>query len=125
MQSHQEKNILRAALDYAEGWYQGNTQQMQDALHPSLAKRALLKGEDSKYTLSEYTRELLVQRVAKNNAETYSDKAKRADAKLLSLVSNIASVRLDMDQWTDFMHLVEVDGQWKIINILWAPHTIA
>jgi hypothetical protein len=109
-------------LDYAEGWYQGNTQLMQDALHPSLAKRALLKGEDSEYTLNEYTRELLVQRVAKNNADTNSDKAKRADAKLLSVVNNIASLRLDMHQWIDFMHIVEMDGQCKIINILWVPH---
>src|SRR5688572_9052158 len=31
--------IRAAALDYIEGWYEGNTERMERALHPELAKR--------------------------------------------------------------------------------------
>src|ERR1044071_8408054 len=31
--------IKQTALDYVEGWYEGNTERMERALHPDLAKR--------------------------------------------------------------------------------------
>src|SRR5688572_31146080 len=31
--------IRQAALDYIEGWYEGNAERMERALHPELAKR--------------------------------------------------------------------------------------
>ena len=31
--------IKQAALDYIEGWYEGNAERMERALHPELAKR--------------------------------------------------------------------------------------
>jgi hypothetical protein len=30
-----------------------------------------------------------------------------------------ASVRVDASEWVDYMHLGKVDGEWKIINVLW------
>ncbi len=35
----QAKAIKEAALDYGEGWYEGNAERMERALHPELAKR--------------------------------------------------------------------------------------
>src|SRR5262249_61650568 len=34
--------IKKPALDYIEGWYEGNAARMESALHPELAKRALI-----------------------------------------------------------------------------------
>ncbi len=31
--------IKQTALDYIEGWYEGNAERMERALHPDLAKR--------------------------------------------------------------------------------------
>jgi len=31
--------IRQTALDYIEGWYEGNAERMERALHPELAKR--------------------------------------------------------------------------------------
>ena len=31
----------KAALDYIEGWYEGNAERMERALHPDLAKRGV------------------------------------------------------------------------------------
>src|ERR1044071_3857028 len=31
--------IKQAALDYIEGWYEGNAERMERSLHPELAKR--------------------------------------------------------------------------------------
>ena len=34
-----EEGIRRAALDYCEGWYNGDAERMERSLHPELAKR--------------------------------------------------------------------------------------
>src|SRR5207253_2700854 len=33
--------IREAAMDYIQGWYEGNAERMQRALHPELAKRII------------------------------------------------------------------------------------
>ena len=39
-QSHSDAvAIKQTALDYIEGWYEGNAERMERALHPELAKR--------------------------------------------------------------------------------------
>ncbi len=38
--------IAKTALDYGEGWYEGNAERMERALHPDLAKRALMPDPD-------------------------------------------------------------------------------
>ena len=34
--------VRASALDYAEGWYEGNTERMTRALHPELVKRIVM-----------------------------------------------------------------------------------
>jgi hypothetical protein len=57
--------IKQTALDYLEGWYEGNAERMERALHPDLAKRIVStnpkSGKDrldqmSALTLVQYTR---------------------------------------------------------------------
>lgn len=37
----EEAAIVAAALDYFDGWFDGDATRMERALHPKLAKRAL------------------------------------------------------------------------------------
>ncbi|TFG51354.1 MAG: hypothetical protein E4H37_07995, partial [Gemmatimonadales bacterium] len=32
---------------------------------------------------------------------------------------NAASVRVDADSWIDYLQIGKVDGEWKILNVLW------
>ncbi len=43
----QAKAIKEAALDYGEGWYEGNAERMERALHPELAKRMVFTNPKS------------------------------------------------------------------------------
>ena len=38
--------IRQTALDYIEGWYEGNAERMERALHPELAKRIVRSNKD-------------------------------------------------------------------------------
>lgn len=37
-----KRAITKATMDYGHGWYKGNAEQMERALHPDLAKRVLM-----------------------------------------------------------------------------------
>ena len=113
--------ISAAMLDYALGWYDGDAARMTRALHPALAKRATLPDETGTLTLSEYPAEALIARVARTKPEDYAQAARARKVTLFAVHGNTAAGLLEMDGWTDFMHLVKVDGAWKVINILWEP----
>ena len=39
---------------------------------------------------------------------------------ILDGFGHVATVKLRMDGWVDYMHLAEVPGEgWKIVNVLW------
>jgi Putative lumazine-binding len=109
-----DAKIRAAVLDYMEGWYTADAERVERALHPDLAKRAYLPGPDGKPQLSHLSALALVQFTRKSN-----DQNRHAEVKILDRFEGAASVRATMTEWVDFMHLVKVGAEWKIINILW------
>ena len=53
--------IKRTALNYAEGWYEGNAEKMESALHPNLAKRIARTNKEGQSRLDELSAMGLVQ----------------------------------------------------------------
>ena len=45
---------------------------------------------------------------------------RRADVRILDVFEGIASLRTDMHGWVDYVQLARVDGEWRIVNVLWA-----
>ena len=43
----------------------------------------------------------------------------RKDVRILDIVGNTASVRLDAGPWVDSMHVAKGNGRWVIVNVLW------
>ena len=106
--------IRATALDYMEGWYTADAARMERSLHPELAKRAYIPGPDGKPQILHLSAMALVQFTRESK-----DKNRRAEVKILDRFEGAASVRATMTDWIDFMHMVKVGTEWKIINILW------
>ncbi len=113
--------IKRAALDYIESQHKPNPKQMEQALHPRLVKRTFWK---DKATGKDYVRETSAESMILL-AESYNKKGDkfpatpRKDLKFLDVSDRTASLKLLADEWVDYMHLVKLNGSWKIINVLW------
>lgn len=115
-----QEAVKNAALDYAEGWYTGNRARMERSLHDQLAKRAYLKNEAGTRELDLMTKERLLAANHPNNAQRYANEPKRADVEILDGFGNVATVKLTMDGWVDYMHVARTEtGEWKIVNVLW------
>jgi len=112
--------IRAAALDYAEGWYTGDRDRMARSLHETLAKRAWLPDGEGGRRFDAIDKAGLVASTTPAHRERYANAPKRAEVEILDGFGHVATVKLRMDGWVDYMHLAEVPGEgWKIVNVLW------
>jgi hypothetical protein len=111
--------IIRAALDYAEGWYAGDGKQMEKALHPELAKRVIRNDEQGRSQIDQMSALTLIQATRKGWGKQVPAERRQKDVTVLTIFGNIASVKVEMEGWVDFMHIGKYSGEWKIVNVLW------
>lgn len=114
--------VRAAALDYAEGWYEGNAERMERAVHPKLAKRIIAFNKDitkNENVLNEMNSAQLIDGTRKGFGKDTSPERQIKNITILSMYNNTASVKVEMGAWIDFMHLGRWNGEWKIINVLW------
>jgi hypothetical protein len=111
--------IRQAALDYIEGWYEGNGDRMAAAVHEGLAKRIVSTGERG--GLGEMGASELINDTRQGGGSDTPAHRRRTDVRILDIFGKTASVRVDAGSWIDYMHMARIDGTWKIINVLWEP----
>ncbi|MFZ6010376.1 MAG: nuclear transport factor 2 family protein [Bacteroidota bacterium] len=113
-------DIKRVSLAYLESQHHPNPKLMQDALHPRMVKRSVFK---NKATQKDFISEFFTENTV-ILAESYNvngdkfPKQPRKELKLLDISARTASVKLFADEWIDYLHIVKINGEWKIINVL-------
>ena len=114
--------IKQAALDYVDGFYDGSIERLDKALHPNLQKvtlRQLPNGRDmldfngAAHNLKEYA----ASGIAAKPAEE-----RKIEVTILDIYLNIATVKIDSADFLDYAHVARINGEWKIINVLWTLH---
>ncbi len=111
--------IRATALDYIDGFYTGDAARMERALHTDLKKRIVQRKPGEAETLQEMSAEQLVQITAGGGGKQMPDEQKRSDVTILDIYGGMASVKIIAGSWVDYMHIASVDGEWKIVNVLW------
>lgn len=113
--------IKQTALDYIEGWYDGNAERMERALHPDLAKRIVSPHpENKKYSRLDHMGALaLVQGVKRGGGKQTPKEKQLKDVTILDVFGNAASVKIVASDWIDYLHIAKFNGRWVIVNVLW------
>lgn len=111
--------IKKAALDYVEGWYEGNPERMERAVHPELAKRIVRADQNGRNRLDQMSAMTLVQGVKRGGGKNTPVAEQQKDVFILDIYENTASAKAIMSGWIDYMHLAKWNGEWKIVNVLW------
>jgi hypothetical protein len=114
-----EAAIRRAALDYAEGWYEGNPERMERALHPELAKRIVRTDAQGRSRLDQMSALTLINGVKAGHGKETPPAEQLKDVTILDIYGGTASVKVVMSEWIDYLHLARWNGQWRIVNVLW------
>ena len=112
--------IRQTALNYIEGWYAGNAERMEQALHPELAKRIVITDPSSgKSRLSQMSAMTLVQGTRAGGGKKTPVSEQLKDVSILDIYNNAASVKINASGWIDYLQLAKWNGDWKIVNVLW------
>lgn len=113
--------IRQSVLDYIESQHKPNPEQMKRAMHPRAVKRTFWKDKETgKDYLRETTTEsmILLAESYNRNKDRFPAVPKK-EVKLLDVSERIATVKLTADDWIDYLHVVKLNGAWKITNVLW------
>lgn len=108
----EEAAIVATALDYFEGWFDGDVERINRALHPNLAKRRA--GEELGLTTKE--RMLELTRLGEG-AEDAKDRT--LDVEVAEVYRDIATAIVRSAVYREYLHLVKTRDGWKIANALW------
>lgn len=111
--------IKRTALNYAEGWYEGNADKMESALHPDLAKRIVRTNDRGQSGLGQMSAMTLVQGTRAGSGKATPAAEQQKDVTILDIIGGAATVKLEMRDWVDYMHIGKFNGKWVVINVLW------
>lgn len=113
METSSDHELIRqAALDYFEGWFDGDATRMDRALHPDLMKRGADEGLDlcDKTWMVEATR----------NGKGVRDADREIEVEITDVHRDIASVTVRSAPWREYLHLVRTDAGWQIASTLYS-----
>lgn len=111
--------IKQTALNYAEGWYEGNADKMESSLSPDLAKRIARTNQQNQTRLDHMTAMSLVQGTRSGFGKQTPKAEQQKDVTILDVFGSAATVKLEMRDWIDYMHIAKINGKWLIVNVLW------
>lgn len=120
-QTAADSSAIRAtALNYVEGWYDGNAERMSRAVHPELVKRIVVSDTTTKHSVIETMgATALVNGTRRGWGKETPANRRQKDVTILDVFGNAASVKSVMADWIDYLQMAKVDGRWVIVNVLW------
>lgn len=110
--------IEKTIINYIENFFENNYDEMNQSLHPRLAKRGL----NPDGTLSEdFPPEKLKELMS--TKQKFELKHQYNVVEDITIYGNMASASLRTGypklRWTEYIHLMKQEGTWKIINVFW------
>jgi hypothetical protein len=110
----EEEAIKATVLDYFEGWFDGDPDRMERALHPRLAKRSLREGR-----LEEDTATEMIEATAKGIGRSRDSGDREIDMDVVEVYEAIATVVVHSNVYREYLHLTRTGEGWQIVNALW------
>jgi CRP-like cAMP-binding protein len=109
-----DDEVVRVALDYFEGWFDGDVERIQRALHAELAKRTL---RDESLRTTSAARMLELTSAGEGPREDPGDR--QIEVTVEDVHGAIANVTVRSAVYREYLKLVRTSEGWKIVNALW------
>jgi len=113
--------VARAARDYIEAFYEGDSTKIVRSISPTVVKYGYyIPRGDSTYHGEgmSYAQMLDYVRRVKASGRATPASAPR-DVVLLEVLDQVAAAKVVAWWGTDFLHLARVDGRWMITQVIW------
>jgi hypothetical protein len=121
----QEKEaVIAAARDYMEGALNADAERMARGVHPELTKVVINTYPQTGRQFLSYNTSTLLVEWTRGAAEQMANADKNVDVDVFDIADNLATARAIGQSWYDFLQLAKIDGQWRIVNVLWARNRL-
>jgi putative lumazine-binding protein len=114
-----EAAIRRCLLDYFEGWFDGDAERMDRALHPGLSKHSLRQDADRSEALDVTTKDEMVDATRRGQGvrRDLPDRAIRIE--IAGVSGDIASAIVHSAVYIEYALLARSGDGWQITSTLW------
>jgi len=114
-----EDAVRSVVMDYVEGWFEGDADRMERALHPELVKRCRgIEGDDPDALETLSARDMIAATAdGEGRREDAADR--RIEIRIDHLGGGLASVQCFCHRYVDLLHLIDMPDGWKIVNAAW------
>ena len=102
-----------------EGWYGVDASKLDDLLHAQFIKQGVLVSPSTGKTVTTAHDKAQFIEVVGSDREKRPQSEWDISVETVDLVGDIATVRVTSADLIDVCQLGKVDGEWKIINVIW------
>lgn len=118
-QTRQDSTAIKAtALDFIEGWYEGDAERFEKSLHKDLISKVVTSNTQNTSRIENFSAAFLVQLTARGGGKSVPVNQQRKEVKILDIYQNAATVKVLAYDAMEYLHMAMWNGEWKIINIL-------
>ena len=116
--------IEAAARDYMEGALNVAPDRMARAVHPELTKVVVGRYRQTGRQYLRYNTASLLVEWVRGLGDRFDNADKNVDVTVFDIDNNLATALATGALWYDYLQLAKIDGEWRIVNILWAPYSL-
>ena len=112
--------VIRAATDYLEGFYEGDTTKLARAIRSDMSKYGFWRDSTGKYAGERMTFAEAIDYAKKVKARNRPPQASwPKEVTVFEVQDQTASAKVTAWWGTDYLLLGKYDGKWMISDILW------
>ena len=115
----QREAVIATVSDYAEGWFDGDPERMERALHSGLAKCCRGVEGDDPDALETLTKDDMVTATREGVGVSEDAPDRQLEIRIDYLGGGIASVVCLNHRYVDLLGLIEMPEGWRIITAVW------
>jgi hypothetical protein len=116
--------VVAAARDYMEGALNADAERMARGVHPELTKVVVNTYPQTGRQFLSYNTSTLLVEWTRGAAEQMANVDKNVDVTVFDIGESLAAARAIGQNWYDFLQLAKINGQWRIVNVLWARNRL-
>jgi len=124
-QSKEDSSAIKtAALDYVEGFFTSDSNRLAKGLSPELVKRIIDNRSGNSKLMTIGLKDLIgYTRRGQKMPDNNPSEPFKAKVDIYDITSGIAIAKIStnkMPQFFDYIQAGKINGEWKIINVMWA-----
>lgn len=114
--------IQQTALDFEEGWYEGDAERMARALHPQFVMRHVGTENAGKSVLDQNITAPELIAFTRAGRGKVPPERRRHDITVLDVYQNAATAKIIAWYGVDYLQLAKWNGQWLIMSVVWGKN---